>query len=327
MNEGRVSSERVFPEVIAKVTTGRMFDILFDENTTEKDSIQAMIWLANLPDLGSHLEKWGMLDRRKVLHDKFKGLLANVIQSGDFGKLVSIDSRLIRFSYPKLWGRTNDPDFDLFVVDSMLVADRGDVAQSLLVEKYLLCIDSLGLADEFKEERIAILKMLAPNVAQFYLEVDHVPVSSVSRVPNPNLTWPPGESQSTGGGLGRNEPVIIQKSSMIAYLLWQSIAREFLAEAVLKDELLPELQKHWCEALMKKLDPDGMGLTKEKFQTFVDSHVNRGVTLFSGFDRNRDGKIEVDELVDWPTGRPLKTHEATIRKLVNPCLTMPIQSG
>ncbi len=103
-----------------------------------------MIWLANLPDLGSHLEKWGMLDRRKVLHDKFKGLLANVIQSGDFGKLVSIDSRLIRFSYPKLWGRTNDPDFDLFVVDSMLVADRGDVAQSLLVEKYLLCIDSLG---------------------------------------------------------------------------------------------------------------------------------------------------------------------------------------
>ncbi len=59
--------------------------------------------------------------------------------------MVSIDSRLIRFSYPKLWGRTNDPDFDLFVVDSMLVADRGDVAQSLLVEKYLLCIDSLGL--------------------------------------------------------------------------------------------------------------------------------------------------------------------------------------
>ncbi len=42
-------------------------------------------------------------------------------------------------------------------------------------------------------------------------------------------------------------PVIIQKSSMIAYLLWQSIAREFLAEAILKDELLPELHKHWCE--------------------------------------------------------------------------------
>ncbi len=38
---------------------------------------------------------------------------------------------------------------------------------------------------------------------------------------------------------------------MIAYLLWQSIAREFLAEAILKDELLPELHKHWCEALMK----------------------------------------------------------------------------
>ncbi len=107
---------------------------------------------------------------------------------------------------------------------------------------------------------------------------------------------------------------------MIAYLLWQSIAREFLAEAVLKGELLPELQKHWCEALMKKLDPDGMGLTNEKFQTFVDSHANRGVTLFSGFDRNRDGKIEVDELVDWPTGRPAewKIHEATIREVSEP---------
>ncbi len=100
MNEGRVSSERVFPEVIAKVTTGRMFDILFDENTTEKDSIQAMIWFANLPDLGSYLEKWGMLDRRKVLHDKFKVLLANVIQSGDFSKMVSIDLRLVTFSIP-----------------------------------------------------------------------------------------------------------------------------------------------------------------------------------------------------------------------------------
>ncbi len=191
---------------------------------------------------------------------------------------------------------------------------RATNSHALVIEKLLLCISEFQFVRDFQEELIDFAKATHTKVAEFSIEINMIPLQGVSPPGVGSAEWPTMIDRSSPRFF---ENIVGSRKKISIYWVWYTLLLDLyeLDKEVVLQQLLPDLDRRWCEALLRKLDQDGNGVTTVELQPFIESLLNRGMSSVElNIDSNADSQIDVEELYEWQkrANEPKRTSSSTL---------------